>query len=93
MTARQRYCCAGLVAALVLWRGLDDLAHNHLFLINRSPSLPNWAYVVERGKLPGTRQVAFFLPPATRSSKRTGKTPSAFGKIALGLAGDDRASR
>ena len=90
MTARQRWLLgAGLVVALVLWRGLDDLAHNHLFLINRSPSLPNWADVVERGRLPERGQVAFFLPPRNALVEaHFGKTPSAFGKIALGLAGD-----
>ena len=95
MSARQRWLLgAGLVAALVLWRGLDDLAHNHLFLINRSPSLPNWAYVVERGKLPARGQVAFFLPPRNALVEaHFGKTPSAFGKIALGLAGDVIAHR
>jgi conjugal transfer pilin signal peptidase TrbI len=74
------------VAALVLWRGLDDLAHNHLFLINRSPSLPNWAYVVERASCPA--RAGRVLPAPATLVEAHRKTPSAFGKIALGLAGD-----
>lgn len=89
-SSRKRWIAgAGLVAALVLWRGVDDFARAHLFLINRSPSLPNWAYFVERGALPARGQIAFFLPPRNALVEaHFGKRPSPFGKIALGLAGD-----
>jgi conjugal transfer pilin signal peptidase TrbI len=42
------------LAAIVLWFALDSYARSHLFLINRSPSLPNWAFIVEKhfGKVP-----------------------------------------
>ncbi|GAO52881.1 S26 family signal peptidase [Novosphingobium sp. MD-1] len=89
-SSRKRWIAgAGLVAALVLWRGVDDFARAHLFLINRSPSLPNWAYFVERGALPARGQVAFFLPPRNALVEaHFGKRPSPFGKIALGMPGD-----
>lgn len=89
-SARKRWIAgAGLIGALVLWRGVDDFARAHLFLINRSPSLPNWAYFVERGALPARGQVAFFLPPRNALVEaHFGKRPSPFGKIALGMPGD-----
>lgn len=78
-----------LVVALAGWRALDDFAREHLFLINRSPSLPNWAYVVERGAVPARGSVSFFMPPRGKLVEaHFGKVPAAFGKIAYGLPGD-----
>lgn len=84
---------AGYVAVIVLalagWRWLDDAAHSRLFLINRSPSLPNWAFVVERGAQPARGQVSFFAPPRNRLvATHFGGKPSPFGKYAFGLPGD-----
>ena len=77
------------VAALAGWRALDQAAAAHLFLINRSPSLPNWAYVVQRGRLPVRGAVSFFVPPQNALVEaHFGKVPAAFGKIAYGLPGD-----
>lgn len=78
-----------LLAALAGWRALDRAAHEHLFLINRSPSLPNWAYVVERSRLPERGTVSFFMPPRSALVQaHFGTVPAAFGKIAYGLPGD-----
>src|SRR3546814_11759024 len=38
------------VAGTGAWLSLDNFAQTHGFLINRPPSLPNWAYLSERGQ-------------------------------------------
>lgn len=78
------------LAAIVLWFALDSYARSHLFLINRSPSLPNWAFIVEKGKTPKRGDVAFFVPPrGPIFEKHFGKVPGAFGKIVYGVPGDE----
>lgn len=82
------YAAAALVA-LIGWRALDDAAKSRMFLINRSPSLPNWAFVVERGATPRRGSVSFFLPPHNALVEaHFGRSPSAFGKYAYGVPGD-----
>lgn len=79
----------GLVATVALWQGLDNFAHSHGFLINRTPSLPNWAFWVERGALPVRGEIAFFAPPRSPLVLRHfGKDAAGFGKIAYGVGGD-----
>lgn len=93
-TRRRWLLGAGLVVALVTWRGIDDFARTHMFLINRSPSLPNWAFLVERGAVPQRGQVAFFVPPPSPLvTAHFGMKPSPFGKITLGMPGDTIAHR
>lgn len=78
-----------LAVALGGWRALDSSARTHMFLINRSPSLPNWAYVVERGVLPARGQIGFFMPPRSKLVvAHFGKVPAPFGKIVYGVPGD-----
>lgn len=80
---------AVLVVLLAGWRVVDDAARSHLFLINRSPSLPNWAYVVERGGEPSRGAVSFFMPRRNKLVvSHFGEVPAAFGKIAYGVPGD-----
>lgn len=88
--ARRGIWMLGGLAAIGAWFALDIYARSHLFLINRSPSLPNWAYIVETGKIPKRGDVAFFVPPrGPIVEKHFGKVPSAFGKIVYGVPGDE----
>jgi conjugal transfer pilin signal peptidase TrbI len=75
-----------LTAVYMATQGWRD---RHLFLINATQSLPNWAFVVERGKVPVRGKLAFFMVPKTPLIvAHFGKSPQPFGKIAYGLPGD-----
>ena len=77
-----------MLSALSGWR--DD----HVFLINASDSLPNWAFLIHRGQLPGRGDYVFFEPPASALLRRHfGPKPELFGKIVYGVAGDVVAHR
>lgn len=86
---RRSACLLAAIAALAGWRTLDQTARSHLIFINRSPSLPNWAYIVERGAQPARGMVSFFKPPRGKLIEmQFGSDPAPFGKIAYGLPGD-----
>lgn len=79
----------GLTAVAALYLATQDWRDRHLFLINASQSLPNWAFVVERGTAPVRGKLAFFAVPRTPLIvAHFGKTPQPFGKIAYGMPGD-----
>ena len=78
-------------AALSTLSGWRD---DHVFLINASDSLPNWAFLIHRGQLPGRGDYVFFEPPASALLRRHfGPKPELFGKIVYGVAGDVVAHR
>lgn len=69
--------------ALSSWR--DD----HALLINASESLPNWAFAVDRTKIPGRGDYLFFTPPPSALVRaHFGERPGVFGKIIYGMPGD-----
>src|SRR3546814_3518448 len=70
---RNSLFAVGLVAGTSAWLSLDAYAQSHGFFINRSPSLPNWAYYFERGKAVKRGEVAFFAP---RSEEHTSELQS-----------------
>jgi conjugal transfer pilin signal peptidase TrbI len=75
--------------AFLGWKALDDAASQRLFLVNRSPSLPNWSFLVKRGALPVRGDTVFFAPPATPLvTRHFGARPAPFGKIVYGMPGD-----
>lgn len=81
---------AGLGAAAAVWSALDGYAKTHMFMINRSESLPNWAFFVERGTAPKVGDTVFFVPPrAPLVIAHFGREPAPFGKIVYGQAGDE----
>jgi conjugal transfer pilin signal peptidase TrbI len=74
---------AWLTLAAQEWRD------RHLFLINATGSLPNWAFVVERGTAPVRGKLAFFVVPKTPLIvAHFGNNPQPFGKIVYGIPGD-----
>lgn len=72
-----------LLSAISAWR--DD----HLLLINTTGSLPNWAFLIQRHKLPARGDYVFFdPPPSTLLRRHFGAKPRMFGKIVYGMPGD-----
>jgi conjugal transfer pilin signal peptidase TrbI len=87
--ARVRLVAAGLFAAAFAWSGLDSWAQDHAFLINTTASLPDWAFFVDRARLPARGDLIFFVPPPSGLLRaHFGPRPIPFGKIVYGVAGD-----
>jgi conjugal transfer pilin signal peptidase TrbI len=55
--------CGGLVAGSVVLGAISDWRDNHALLINTTDSLPNWAFVIHRNKVPVRGEYVFFDPP------------------------------
>ncbi|MEO0464884.1 MAG: S26 family signal peptidase [Pseudomonadota bacterium] len=79
----------GLILLPFAWAPLDAFSKSHAFLINASPSLPNWAFWLDK-KTPITRgSLIFFEPPKSELVEtHFGKEPQMFGKRVLGMPGD-----
>lgn len=89
MARRTWIFALGVVASLAAVQGLDAFAKGHMLLVNRTPSLPNWAYFIERGAVPKRGQVAFFRAPRNELVRRHfGASPAPFGKLVYGMPGD-----
>jgi len=89
VSGKRWFVVIGALAALASVQAIDAFARRHLVLINRSPSLPNWAYFVERGATPVIGDVAFFVPPKNALvAKHFGSAPAAFGKVVYAAGGD-----
>ena len=79
----------GLVAGSVVLGAISDWRDNHALLINTTDSLPNWAFVIHRNKVPVRGEYVFFDPPPSELVRRHfGAKPQMFGKIVYGLPGD-----
>jgi conjugal transfer pilin signal peptidase TrbI len=83
---------AGLIlvfGGIALFQGISAWKSRHAFLINTSPSLPNWAFVLETRAPPARGALIFFRPPASNVLTRNfGNKPQLFGKLVYGVAGD-----
>lgn len=91
--AARRMRLYGVVALLVLgfglWQSLHRWQQSHAFLINVSPSLPNWAFVLETKQPPGRGALIFFKPPVSDVLVNNfGAKPQLFGKHVYGMPGD-----
>ena len=88
-TGRHLALVAGLGAGALALSTLSSFSDAHAVLINVSPSLPNWAFWVDRTVVPTRGDYIFFLPPRSALLERHfGKEPRAFGKRVMGVAGD-----
>lgn len=77
-------------ALFLTWSSVDSYASEHIFLVNRTESLPNWAFFMRRGGDAVEGDVVFFEPPKTKLVvDHFGAEPSPFGKIVYGVAGDE----
>ncbi|MBR7513477.1 S26 family signal peptidase, partial [Mycobacterium tuberculosis] len=73
----------------VVLGAISDWRDNHALLINTTDSLPNWAFVIHRNKVPVRGEYVFFDPPPSDLVRRHfGDKPQMFGKIVYGLPGD-----
>ena len=78
-----------ICVAAVAYLATQGWRDRHLFLINATRSLPNWAFVVERGTVPQRGKLAFFAIARTPLIvAHFGKHPQPFGKIVYGMPGD-----
>jgi conjugal transfer pilin signal peptidase TrbI len=91
-TARRKRLYAAYAALSALACGyfeLDSWSESHLFLVNSSASLPNWAFLIARGAEARPGDYIFFDPPQSGLVRRHfGPQPRIFGKIVYGSAGD-----
>jgi conjugal transfer pilin signal peptidase TrbI len=77
------------VAGSVALGAIQQWKEAHVFLINRTDSLPNWAFFIRRGATPVRGDYVFFAPPESPLIRRHfGQGHELFGKIVYGIAGD-----
>lgn len=86
---RRPLVLTGLVLLPLGWTAADAFGKDHAFLINASPSLPHWAFWLDR-KAPITRgSLVFFAPPQSLLIEaHFGGGAQLFGKRVLGVPGD-----
>ena len=83
-----------IVTGSLILGAISDWRDDHAFLINTTDSLPNWAFVIHRNKVPARGEFVFFDPPASALVRRHfGARPQMFGKIVYGVPGDVVAHR
>lgn len=72
--------------------GLGELArwsNDNALLVNATTSLPNWAFFIDRKRIPARGDFIFFqAPPGALLARHFGADPQPFGKIVYGVAGD-----
>jgi conjugal transfer pilin signal peptidase TrbI len=87
--AKRPLLLTGIVALPFAWAPLAAFGQDHAFLINASPSLPNWAFWLDKSAPIARGSLIFFEPPASPLlEKHFGKGPHLFGKRVLGVPGD-----
>tara|TARA_R110001606_G_scaffold356099_3_gene507353 strand:+ start:199 stop:708 length:510 start_codon:yes stop_codon:yes gene_type:complete len=80
---------AMLVAIPFLYAPIAKFSDNHALLINASPSLPNWAFWLDKNFTPSRGALIFFEPPRSELLiNHFGAKPQIFGKRILGMPGD-----
>lgn len=85
---------AGFIGVCVISAAIADWRERHMMMINSSDSLPNWAFLIERGATPHRGDYVFFEPPTIALIRRHfGNKPRLFGKIVYGMPGDVVAHR
>ncbi|MBB5712350.1 S26 family signal peptidase [Sphingomonas xinjiangensis] len=79
-----------LIGGGAAYQGLTDWRDNHAFLINRTDSLPVWAFWIHKNQAPERGEYVFFKPPANALvARHFGTKPEMFGKIVYGMPGDE----
>ncbi len=80
---------AMLVAIPFLYTPIAKFSDNHALLINASPSLPNWAFWLDKNFAPAHGALVFFEPPRSELlTDHFGEKPQIFGKRILGMPGE-----
>ena len=84
----------GAAALAAAFSALSSWRDHHALLINASGSLPNWAFFIDRTKMPGRGDLVFFdPPPSTLLTRHFGAHLRPFGKRVYGVAGDSVTTR
>lgn len=69
---------------------LADWRDSHMLLINRSDSLPNWAFLVSTSTRPSRgAYIAFFAPRSPLVARHFGEAGPIWAKIVYGMPGDE----
>jgi conjugal transfer pilin signal peptidase TrbI len=80
---------AMLAAIPFLYAPIANFSDDHALLINASPSLPNWAFWLDKNFTPARGALIFFEPPHSELlTSHFGEKPQIFGKRILGMPGD-----
>ena len=87
---RRRWLLLGTLGLLGAgYLQLDAWSGRHALLVNASTSLPNWAFLIDRERIPAKGDHVFFDPPPSALLERHfGRDHDPFGKIVYGAAGD-----
>ena len=90
LARRRRYLvCAAVGIGLVSLSQLARWSDDHALLVNATTSLPNWAFMIDRQRVPVRGDFIFFEPPpGPLLARHFGARPQPFGKIVYGVAGD-----
>lgn len=88
--AKRRWLAIGVVG-LTLTTGsvVADWRDDHAILINTTQSMPEWAFFIDRGRMPRRGDLVVFAPPDTSLIRaHFGQRGAPFAKRALGMPGD-----
>ena len=79
-----------LVALPLAFASVAAFRDDHALLINASPSLPNWAFWLDRNAPIDRGTLIFFEAPRSELvARHFGESPQLFGKRVLGVPGDE----
>ena len=86
----KRWLAIGVLAAcLAASSSLASWRDEHAILINTTQSLPNWAFWIDKHRMPERGDFVVFKAPQTPLiTAHFGKQPAPFAKRALGVPGD-----
>lgn len=87
--ARRWLVIGGLAAALAASSSLASWRQNHAILINTTQSLPNWAFWIDKHRVPQRGDFVVFAPAQTPLiTAHFGKVSPPFAKRVYGMPGD-----
>jgi conjugal transfer pilin signal peptidase TrbI len=86
---RRPLILTALVVLPLAWAPLAAFRDNHMLLINASPSLPHWAFWLDKRAPIKRGGLIFFAPPPGKLiTSHFGAERQVFGKRVLGVTGD-----
>ena len=87
--SRRWRAIGGLGLALVAGSALAEWRDDHAILINTTQSLPEWAFFIDKGRMPQRGELVVFAPPDNPMIRaHFGRSPAPFAKRVLGMPGD-----
>ena len=91
ISLRARWLTVGALALILAGsQAIASWRDSHALLINSSESLPNWAFFIEKNKMPERGDYVFFkVVPTEITRAHWGENIPSFGKVVYGLPGDN----